>query len=497
MMLRPEPKDRTAVLAVGGLIGFNALIFFAFRKQTYIHIDAIHNVNVARSLFDSLTPGLGQLRFSGFPLLSLLIAPLAWFDALWTTGLAGSIVSVLCFIATGWFVFATAWRVTGAKTAAWLAFLFFALNPRLIYLFTTPVAEPLMTACAAGLAYGLVCWIQDRNWRPLACAAIAAIGGAFTSYDGWALGAASIVLVFALARSGRIFQTLLYASAVAVPPLLWFLSGPGRTTNPFSPGAAAGMNWVDSFREYFIDIAYSINPTILWLALGGIAAAWVLADRKPWRENTVLIALAAVPFAFDLWRQHSGVSTLQVTGLRYGVLMAATLPIFAAILVFSVFRIAEERRILALVMAATLFLPDPTPQAFREDAFDQFTINHFFMEGEAGRQVWIPDILDAADRLADRLNDEIVTQPHGIVLTDSPNVDPLVWRTGIPMRRFLSESNGERWNQNLRNIEPDVRWVIAKEGDPLWIAQWRFLSEHFREVNDSKTSSTVHLYRRP
>src|SRR5207247_8051113 len=43
----------------------------------------------------------------------------------------------------------------GSRIVGWLAFLLFALNPHLIYLFTTPENEPLMILCAVGMVYYL------------------------------------------------------------------------------------------------------------------------------------------------------------------------------------------------------------------------------------------------------------------------------------------------------------------------------------------------------
>ena len=85
------------------------------------------------------------------------------------------------------------------------------------------------------------------------------------------------------------------------------------------------------------------------------------------------------------------------------------------------------------------------------------------------------------------------------MLTNTRIVHVVVWRTAIPMRRFVTEMNKERWLQNLRSIDPGVRWVIVEEGDQLWNAQGKFLETNFVEVAAAKTPSTrvVHLYRRP
>ena len=89
------------------------------------------------------------------------------------------------------FLFLTGLEWTGSRIVGWLAFLLFALNPHLIYLFTTPENEPLMILCATGLVYYLVRWIQDENWRDFALAALFAFAGTWTRYEGWAMAAAA------------------------------------------------------------------------------------------------------------------------------------------------------------------------------------------------------------------------------------------------------------------------------------------------------------------
>src|SRR6185503_2268859 len=99
----------------------------------------------------------------------------------------------------------------------------FAMNPRLIYLFTTPMTEPLTVFCATGLFYYLLRWTEDESWKPFAMAALMAFAGTLTRYEGWAIAAAAVVMVPILARRQRIASGILFAGAAAVGPMLWML----------------------------------------------------------------------------------------------------------------------------------------------------------------------------------------------------------------------------------------------------------------------------------
>src|SRR5579872_7054367 len=104
--------DRRAVVAISAVIITVALVYLVRHDRTFVHIDAIAHVNKARGLWDNATPGLKQLGSNWLPLPHLLIAPLTFSDTLWSTGLAGSILSAACFVGTAWFLFGCAARWT-------------------------------------------------------------------------------------------------------------------------------------------------------------------------------------------------------------------------------------------------------------------------------------------------------------------------------------------------------------------------------------------------
>src|SRR3989442_2035800 len=151
-MVEEQGRDRVLVGVIAAVIIVDAFLYFLSRNQTFVLIDAIAHVNKARGLFDNFAPGLRALGTVWLPLQHILIAPLTAVGVLWRSGAAGSILSVACFVGTSIFLFRTGYKWTGSRIVGWLAFLLFALNPRLVYLFTTPLCEPLTIFCATGLA---------------------------------------------------------------------------------------------------------------------------------------------------------------------------------------------------------------------------------------------------------------------------------------------------------------------------------------------------------
>src|SRR5438105_2376209 len=125
-------SDRLLIAVISAVIIVNAFLFLLSRDLTFVHIDAIAHVNKPRGLYDNVTPGLQQLGTISLPMPHLLIVPFTAINSLCTSGTAGSLLSIACFIRTRVFLFSIRYAWTGAKFVGWMAFLCFALNPRLI-----------------------------------------------------------------------------------------------------------------------------------------------------------------------------------------------------------------------------------------------------------------------------------------------------------------------------------------------------------------------------
>src|SRR5258706_5975054 len=67
--------------------------------------DAESHLNIAKRVITSLTPGFSQLTRIWLPLPHLLMVPLAYFNPLWRTGLAGSIISGASYVLSCYIVY--------------------------------------------------------------------------------------------------------------------------------------------------------------------------------------------------------------------------------------------------------------------------------------------------------------------------------------------------------------------------------------------------------
>jgi hypothetical protein len=103
--------------------------------------DAESHLNIAKRVIDSLTPGFAQLGGIWLPLPHLLLIPFVHFNFLWHSGLAGSIVSGICFVVSAVYLYKIGFLLTKKKGAAWFVALAFMLNPNVLYLQSTPMTE--------------------------------------------------------------------------------------------------------------------------------------------------------------------------------------------------------------------------------------------------------------------------------------------------------------------------------------------------------------------
>jgi hypothetical protein len=231
-----------------------------------------------------------------------------------------------------------------------------------------------------------------------------------------------------------------------------------------------------------------------------------------WRGTLVLAGGCISMFGFYVLNLYTNNVSILLPGLtqddlesiynvRYGSVMAATVPLFAALFVFMLWQQVQRRRTYAFLMLAPLVapivLPDPVPAASHESMDDQFTGNLFYREAIHNQSFWMPPFVDVSNAL--KTDIEAHQDQSGLILTNTRIVHVVVWATGIPMRRFLTEMNPPDWGYSLSNIDPRVRWAITEEGDQLWNAEGPWLTKNWIQVGSFKTDSTgrVHLYRRP
>ena len=141
-----QRNDAWLSLAIGG-VSIAALLWYYAHQQILLYGDAVAHVNIARRVLDnrSWLSSFFQLGTVWLPLPHILMLPFVWNKALWMSGVAGSIASMVAYVAGALGIF----RLVSARAprvAAYLAAAIYALNPNLLYMQPTAMNEPLFLA---------------------------------------------------------------------------------------------------------------------------------------------------------------------------------------------------------------------------------------------------------------------------------------------------------------------------------------------------------------
>lgn len=246
----PAAGARAGVYVVLALaLGGGVFVWGLLRGQLLLYGDATAHLMIARRMLDSRTPGPSQWGGVWLPFPHWLMAPWAQVDVLWRTGAAGSVVSLAALAGAVFFLFRIAARHTDPRAAPWAALAFLA-NPNLLYLAAVPMTETVYLAAFLGAVDQIGAFAvaraaggkssdgasPRRARRHLRAAALWALAGALTRYDGW-----FCLPLFALA--------VWFAAAPASEPERGRIAGAPRDRERWR--AAWSFSWIAALGPIF------------------------------------------------------------------------------------------------------------------------------------------------------------------------------------------------------------------------------------------------------
>ena len=493
-------------LHVGALAAAVSLAFFRnFYTQGAILLygDAVAHIYIARRVFDSITPGPLRLGTVWLPLPHILMMPFLVSDWMWRTGIGGSIVSMIAYVAGTVGVF----RLVRGRTslaAAWLSAGIYALNPNLIYLQTTALTEPLYLA----LAIWAVVFLDEavssnsveitQRARSLERAAVLLAAAMLTRYDGWwltgcALAAAFAYVAFMLVRrpeaARELFAGLAYRPVrrafrnalllLAAVPVLWLAYNHRQYGNslefangPYSAQAIEQRTATGSWRHpgdhslrvaslYFLKAAELNLGSGRWqwplfaAAFFGLFASFAAARRfavwwllwLPLPFYALSIAYGSVPLYVPVWRPFASYN------VRYGLELLPAVAVFAALL-FETLRRASPRLIwrAALAVVAIAGLAGSYISAWRATPIA-------IEEAVTNSRTRIPFERALAAEL------RRLPQSARLLMYTSGQAGALQ-TADIHLRRVVNENNHPQWEQALHNPAL-VDYVVASDDDPV------------------------------
>ncbi len=378
-LLHLRPAFQAGLVAV--VVGLVAQVWAHEAGVVFAFWDAQAHLDIARRVFDSVTPGLQMLGTVWLPVPHLLMLPFALVDHWWWNGVAGGIVGFIAYVTTIASCHDLLVRRTGAPRFAWIGTAFVLFNPSLLFLQTTAMTEPVLLACLVASVNGLDRWNDTGSRRALlasACFAALAVG---SRYDGWFYVMVATPLVAWLAYRGhRVALTATRGEQPAAPQAnfdarnaagiakVWWRDAPlFATPSALMVAAWLGFNWiyfgdplefqrgvwsaqsqqaalaaqsqVPAAGHLGLSVWYYLGATALsagaLLTVLGLLGSTAVLRQVRHGGATVLLLLTALPFnILALWAQQSTIQLpwthpAGVLNIRYGVMMLPGLAVLA------------------------------------------------------------------------------------------------------------------------------------------------------------------------
>ena len=452
--------------------------YYFHQNELLLYQDSLSHMRIARSVFDNLTPGLAQLGSVWLPLPHILMWPFIWNNTLWHSGLAGSFVSMPCYVIAATFLFLAARRLTGSSSASFIGTLIYIFNPNVLYLQSTPMSETVCMATFALAAYFFLCWTQDRELRQLIIAAICTFLSTLARYDGWAMfvGIICFIALIGLMKRQRFLR--IQANLVAfsfmggLGIVLWFVWNKLIFGDPlyfqrslYSSQAQQSLqllsgklfsyhNVWQSIRFYTIDVGQMVGWPLMVLATIGII--WFVLKNK-FTPTTVAGLLFLIPYPFYILALYGGQAIIWLPGanpagahvymynVRYGAQTVLPVALFVAILIGRLSSISPERfRWLRRVILVAIVASQCLLVSFQGVISLQEAQHSYACEPQ--RVI--------VQYLAQHYNGGRILQDVYASQFDATDA-------GIDFRNIIYEGSRQYWTQALQNPSTSVEWVIV------------------------------------
>ena len=281
-----ETHGLIIVIAVLSVVSIVSFIFYFQNGLGLAYNDARSHLDIGRRVVEGLKPGLAQLGSVWLPLPHLLMILTIWNDFMWHSGLAGAIVSMISFVATGALIYLFLKHLEIGIFGRFLGVVIFAANINVLYLQSTAMTELLLLATMTAGVYYLLRWHKEDNTLFLIKAAFWIMLSTLVRYDGWFLLAFSgaiitlyvwkkkgfkttegIVILFCTLAGFGVFLWLLWNQLI-FKDALYFAFGPYSARSQQIQLEQAGVlatqgDWLISLKIYFYALAY--NSGACWV----------------------------------------------------------------------------------------------------------------------------------------------------------------------------------------------------------------------------------------
>ncbi len=475
-------------------------VFYCHRTGILnLHYDGVARLNIARRVFDHVAPHYSHLGTVWLPLQHLLLLPLVQSNWLWTSGLAGSFISAIAFMAASRCLYLMSCKLNGTEESGIISLAVFALNPNILYLQSTPLSEMLYVALFLTALLGLLAYTESLSQPILVLTAVATLLASLTRYDGWLLIPLGAIYVLGTnMRFGRSWRhsltvTCLFGAIAMLGVGGWclynefafgspiaFLQGPYATRENINRIVAeSGMPNYPPFRSLIQSALYygeSVRLTAgSLITLAGTLGFFVLIKRHRLNPRVWILGLGfLIPPAFYVANMMRGT----------GIIFVPNLPPFGILNVrYATFLFPALCVCIPAALDVIHSLIKRTANRFHKLGNDQTALSYSafstlvvaglalsgalqVMAGQSGVAVYREAYVNGFER---RQNDFLAARflranyDGERILMDLGQHGIIPQQAGIPLIHFINESTA--WGPALSQPSSFVQWVVIQDGD--------------------------------
>ena len=280
--------------------------------------DSFSHLEISRRVVTGLSPGIAQLGGVWLPVPQLLQDLFSWNRELYRTGLAGSAISMPCYVASTVLIYRIIRLYSGTRKApAVVGAMVFATNVNVLYQQSTPMDELPFYLFTIMAVYYLIKWGDTGNPTNLLISSVSCMLAMLCRYEGWFLAVVYIICVVVMARqlgySWRDVRGLALVSAVfglIIPAVGWLLYSYLIFGNPlyFETGAtssAAQMagrhtdinvgSWPLTVKAYGYAVGSDLGLAVIVVTAIALII-FLAAERFSARSTPVFGLLTIIPF---------------------------------------------------------------------------------------------------------------------------------------------------------------------------------------------------------
>lgn len=476
-----------ALILLAVMASVSSFAYFYSQGLITVHPDSQARLMIARRVIDGLHTGLAQLGGVWLPLPQVAMLPLIWNDFLYSSGIAGTVLSMVSYVASVVFLYKLIVSVTEDKTAGLIGAITFS-GPNILAMQPAPMSDIPFIAFFVMSVYFLMRWVQDvGKIQFLFFTAGAVFFATLTRYEGWVLFlvvTAVIVYTFwknrfsyAKAEGHFVFFVTLALFGVGLwlvwnqvifGDVLYFARSEYSASGLIKQWIAAGrfpeQRTAGNFLFSFLVYGRTVLDNAGWISAGisGLGLVCLLFARKPSVQKLVALILM-FPFVFYVLGMFEGTSVLvwhpdfmdgYSQNLRYGMLMLPAVGFFVGFL-------TQKRRswlklsILVLVVSSAVVTWQGGIISLH-DAFKVYTHPDTQVQRAVGK--WLNDNYD-----------------NGLVLMQRSSNEHAAFVLTLSLCDLIYEGDQDIWEKSLQDPIKYARWVFMRtdvygQKDKVWVA---------------------------